>query len=98
MLRNLNLFGRSLSKNLSRVTQKRAFNLPNVYTKIYTNYCQHKTKMQSEPLFCFSVKAKGKSIPVHFEPHIEKDVAEKVRTSKKFNDYLKKIENSEDGV
>ena len=54
--------------------------------------------MQSEPLFCFSVKAKGKSIPVHFEPHIEKDVAEKVRTSKKFNDYLKKIENSEDGV
>ena len=46
----------------------------------------------------FQFQAKGECIPITFTPHIPNEVANKVMQSKKFNDYLLKIQNSEQGV
>ena len=43
-------------------------------------------------------EAKGKQIPIHFHPHIQSIIPSKVMHSKKFNDYLTKIRNPEEGV
>jgi hypothetical protein len=40
----------------------------------------------------------GKKIPVYILPHINDNIAMKVKECKKFNDYIKKIENVEKGV
>ena len=45
----------------------------------------------------FHFLAKGKSVPITFAHQIPSQVAQKVMQSKKFNDYLLKIQNSERG-
>lgn len=53
--------------------------------------------MISKIVFDLTLKI-GKKIPVEVLSHINEHIVEKVKVSKKFTDYISRIENAEEGV